>query len=81
MDSARQAVTHEAEHLAENEAEKEIEALINNNNGSQPTNTSNGAPDTTTTSPSDALNATTNWAKRMVDSAQQKMQGLQSLAS
>ncbi|KAF8545642.1 hypothetical protein OG21DRAFT_1607938 [Imleria badia] len=87
MTSTRHLATNRAEHIAEDEAKKEIEALWNNSNisRSQPTNTStntSGAPDTTTTtSPSDALSASTNWAKGMVDSAQQKVQGLQNLAS
>jgi len=83
---ARQQVMH----IAEGEARKQIEVRLDNNNVSQPTDTTtttaNAAPDTstataTTTTPSDALSAPTNWAKKMADSAQQKMQGLQSLGS
>ena len=88
MNNARQQVKH----IAEDEARKQVEAQLDNNNGSQPTDTTttaaDPAPDTstatataTTTTPSDVLNAPTNWAKRVADSAQQKMQGLQSLGS
>jgi hypothetical protein len=83
MNNARQGVMH----IAEDEAKKQVEAQLNNNNGSQPTGTTttaaNAAPDPSTamTTPSDALSASTNWAKKIADSAQQKMQGLQSLGS
>lgn len=84
MVNARQAVTNEAIHVAQDEATKEIEAQLNNTNGSQPTDTSttttDAAPDAstlTTTTSSDILSASTNWAKRMVDNAQQKVQGWQ----
>ncbi|KAF8431965.1 hypothetical protein L210DRAFT_3650795 [Boletus edulis BED1] len=72
-----------AQHVAVDEASKEIEKLLNNNssssnNGSQPANASatmtSAAPDTTALS--DALSAPTNWAKRMADSVQQKLQTL-----
>ena len=85
MNNARQQVKH----IAEDEARKQVEAQLDNNN-SQPTDTTTTAADpapdtstatTTTTTPSDVLSAPTNWAKRVADSAQQKMQGLQSLGS
>ena len=87
MNNARQQVKH----IAEDEARKQVEAQLDNNN-SQPADTTttaaDPAPDTstatataTTTTPSDVLSAPTNWAKRVADGAQQKMQGLQSLGS
>lgn len=78
MDSARNVAVKEVEHVAEHEAEKKIEEMVkNNNNGSQSTDPTANMPDATTTSPSDALNASTSWAKNMVDNAKQKVQGLQ----
>lgn len=76
-------------HVAEDEARKQVKAQLNGHDGSQPTDTTptttNVAPDpptvTTTTAPADALSAPTNWAKRMADSAQQKVQNLQNLAT
>lgn len=84
MTNARQAATKEVVHLAEEEAMKEVKAEWDNNDGSQPTDTTtttaNAAPDTSTSS-DDVLSAPTNWAKRMVDNVQQKVQGLQNLAT
>jgi len=80
--NARQAATKEVMHLAEKEAEKEVESQFNgNNNKSQSTNTTtdNSGTDPSTTD-SDPLNATTSWAKRMVNGAQQKVQNLQTLS-
>ncbi|KAG8221761.1 hypothetical protein J3R82DRAFT_2064 [Butyriboletus roseoflavus] len=84
MSNTRQGVTNVAEKVAEDEAKKYIEAQLNNTNGAQPTNTTTSTADTTpdasgitTTTPGDVLNAPTNWAKRMVDRAQQKVQNLQ----
>lgn len=87
MTNARQAATKEVMHLVGEEATKEVKAELddNNSNGSQPTNTitttstASAAPDTST--PSDVLSTPTNWAKRMADGVQQKVNGLQNLAS
>lgn len=84
MTSARDAAVKKVADVAEDEATKEVEAAFNNNNnGSQPADTSatvtNEAQDTSTSG--DFLSESVDWAKRMANSAQQKMQGLQNLAS
>jgi len=83
MNNARRAATKEVVHVAEDEAKKQVENQLNNNNGSRPqptdTSTADMALDTSTATASDALSAPTNWVDSMVDSTKQKMQGLQSL--